>query len=431
MTRKTLLLLGGSRQQCIAIERAKELGFRTVLCDYLPDNPGQQIADVFYLQSTTDRDGVLTVAQKENIDGILAYASDPAAPTAAFVAEKLGLPTNPLRSVEILSFKNRFREHLARVGLPCPKALSFPATLPVDEVRKALSGLSFPIVIKPTDSSGSKGVTVLFDESRIEQALCDARHFSRNGILIAETYIEKEFPYMIGGDVFVVDGKVAFDGLMRCMRDPKCPLVPMGEIFPSGLTTTQHEAVINVLNRLLASLDMRFGEFNVEVILGKGNTPYVMELGARAGGNYIPLQLSDLSGIDLVKANVVCALGQKPDVAFNGNSSYVATCVLHSTKAGIFERLDISDKARPYVYRVVLYKKYGDAVEVFTGAHQAVGLVFLRFPSEIELREITENIQDNVHVIVKQVNDFEILRGGVNSANNERYTHAAFRERAA
>lgn len=416
MTRKTLLLLGGSRQQCIAIERAKELGFRTVLCDYLPDNPGQHIADVFYLQSTTDRDGVLTVAKKEKIDGILAYASDPAAPTAAFVAEKLGLPTNPLRSVEILSFKNRFREHLSRAGLPCPKVISFPATLLTNDVRKALSDLPFPFVIKPTDSSGSKGVTVLYDGSRIEQALDAARHFSRNGILIAETYIEKEFPYMIGGDVFVVDGKIAFDGLMRCMRDPKCPLVPMGEIFPSGLTTTQHEAVIDVLNRLLASLDMRFGEFNVEVILGKGNTPYVMELGARAGGNYIPLQLSDLSGIDLVKANVLSALGQKPDVAFQGNLSYVATCVLHSTKAGSFERLDISDKARPYVYRVVLYKKYGDAVDVFTGAHQAVGLVFLRFPTEKVMREIEKNIQENIQVIVSNRNnlaqDFKVLRGG-------------------
>ena len=80
---KKILLLGGSAQQIVAIKTAKKLGYYTILCDFLPDNPGQYEADKFYLVSTTDKDTVLEVAKKENIDGILAYASDPAAPTAA------------------------------------------------------------------------------------------------------------------------------------------------------------------------------------------------------------------------------------------------------------------------------------------------------------------------------------------------------------
>ena len=92
---KTILLLGGSAQQIVAIETAKRLGYFTVLCDYLSDNPGQYVADKFYLVSTTDKDAVLEVAKNENVDGVLAYASDPAAPTAAYVAEKLGLPGSP------------------------------------------------------------------------------------------------------------------------------------------------------------------------------------------------------------------------------------------------------------------------------------------------------------------------------------------------
>ncbi len=95
-----ILLLGGSRQQVVAIEAAKRLGYRTVLCDYLPDNPGRLVADSFHLVSTTDRDAVLEVARAEGISGVLAYASDPAAATAAYVAQELGLPGNPLRSVE-------------------------------------------------------------------------------------------------------------------------------------------------------------------------------------------------------------------------------------------------------------------------------------------------------------------------------------------
>ena len=94
--RKSILLLGGSRQQVVAIEAAKRLGYRTVLCDYLPDNPGQYAADVFYLESTTDYKRMLEIARAERVSGVLAYASDPAAMTAAYVSERLGLPGNPM-----------------------------------------------------------------------------------------------------------------------------------------------------------------------------------------------------------------------------------------------------------------------------------------------------------------------------------------------
>ena len=106
MDKKKILLLGGSAQQIVAIETAKKLGLQTILCDYLPDNPGQYHADKFYQVSTTDKTAILKVATEEKIDYIIAYASDPAAPTAAFVAEKLGLPTNPFTSVETLCNKD-------------------------------------------------------------------------------------------------------------------------------------------------------------------------------------------------------------------------------------------------------------------------------------------------------------------------------------
>ena len=113
---KKILLLGGSAQQLVAIKAAKELGYYTIVCDYLPDNPGQYEADKFYATSTTDIEAVYEIAKEEQINGILAYASDPAALPAAIVAEKLGLPTNPAKSVEILGLKYPWRKFLH--GLP-------------------------------------------------------------------------------------------------------------------------------------------------------------------------------------------------------------------------------------------------------------------------------------------------------------------------
>ena len=116
---KKILLLGGSAQQLVAIQAAKDLGYYTVVCDYLPDNPGQYMADKYYGASTTDVEAVYRIANEEQVDGILAYASDPAALPAAIVAERLGLPTNPSKNVEILGLKYPWRKFLQENGFAC------------------------------------------------------------------------------------------------------------------------------------------------------------------------------------------------------------------------------------------------------------------------------------------------------------------------
>ena len=187
---KKLLLLGGSSQQIAAIETAKRLGYYTVLCDYLKDNPGQYHADTFYLVSTTDKEAVLEVARKEHVDGVLAYASDPAAPTAAYVAQQLGLPGNPYDSVEILCNKDRFRAFLAENDFCTPKARSY--NNPEDVIADLKSTVfSFPVIIKPVDSSGSKGVARIDNLNGIEKKMDSAMAYSRCKRLIVEEFVEK------------------------------------------------------------------------------------------------------------------------------------------------------------------------------------------------------------------------------------------------
>lgn len=401
--RRSILLLGGSAQQVVAIERARELGFRTVLCDYLPDNPGQRHADSFHLVSTTDREAVLEVARAERVGGVLAYASDPAEPTAAYVAQELGLPGNPLAAVEALSEKHLFRKMLREAGLPCPKSASFPASSDAAGVLPLLEGMRWPVVVKPTDSSGSKGVSVLEDLSGLSDAIARAASFSRNGTLIAEEYIRRGFPDVVGGDVFAVDGEVRFWGLMRCLRDESLGgLVPVGEVMPAGLSASQEAAVKDAVQRLVSFAGIRFGELNVEVIIGEDGSPYVLELGARAGGNMIPVQLSDASGVDLVAANVLCAMGEDPgDVRFDGRGACCAHYVAHSRRAGAFERLEVPEEVASRVYRTVMYKEPGDVVERFDGADKALGILFMRFADEAEASRVLSGISDKVEAVLR------------------------------
>ena len=403
---KSILMLGGSRQQVVAIEKAKELGFRAVLCDYLPDNPGQYSADVFYQESTTDRERMLEIARAEGVSGVLAYSSDPASPTAGYVAETLGLPTNPLAAIETMSEKHLFRAFLKDARLPCPQAFGFSRGAAPEEVAARAEGFRFPLVVKPTDSSGSKGVTVLEDLDGLEAAIAHAGEFSRNGVLICEEYIRKSFPHVVGGDIFVVDGQVRFWGLMSCLRDEGLGgLVPVGKKTPSGLSASQNAAVKDVLQRLVTALGVRFGELNVEVIVGEGDVPYVLELGSRAGGNMIPVQLADASGVDLVAANVLCAMGEDPgDIDWDSaecDGAY-ATYVLHSGVDGAYEGIELSPAAREACYREVIYQEPGARVERFDGANKALGILFLKFGDEGSLDDFCRDGGAHVRALVSE-----------------------------
>ena len=403
---KKILLLGGSAQQVVAINAAKELGYYTVLCDYLPDNPGQYVADKYYSVSTTDIKAVYRIAKNEKVDGILAYASDPAALPAAIVAERLGLPTNPAKSVEILGLKYPWRRFLHDNGFACPKFHIFSPTDNIETLKEIVRGFNFPIVVKPTDSSGSKGVTMLDSWDGIEKAISWADEYSRNKVLLVEEFIQRGYPYVIGGDIFVWDGKIVLYGDMDCLRDIlKSPLIPIGKKKPAGLNKQQEEIVYNELQRIVTALGVRFGEMNLEILLDKNDNVHFLELGPRAGGNMIPIQLSDAFGIDLVKANVQAAMGETPDFVgkvINPLPGCYMHYVLHSYKAGTFNGMEIDESIRKYVYREVVYKKPGDKVEVFDGAGKALGIIFLHFDTVDEMERFCDKHDALVRIVLTE-----------------------------
>ena len=400
--KKKILMLGGSAQQVPAIEAATEMGYETILIDYLPDNPGQHVADKWYQESTTDVETVYRIAKEEGVSGILPYASDPAALPAAIVAERLGLPTNPAKSEEILGVKHKFRRFLQENGFPCPKNYTFSPDTDINEVKANLKRLRFPIVIKPTDSSGSKGVSFLKDTEDLEKAIKHAADYSRNRVLIAEEFIERGFPNVIGGDIFVEYGRIVLYGDMACLRgDNGKGLIPIGKRKPSGTTKVQTERLHKELQRLITDLGIKSGEFNIELIIDKDDNPHFLELGPRAGGNMIPIQLSDVYGVDLIKANVAAAMGEPTSLRPIEPKECFMTHVLHSLKDGIYEDVKYSEEIEPYIYRKVHYKKTGDKVDKFDGAGKALGIVFMRFPDEETMNTFQIGLPNHIKVCLR------------------------------
>ena len=402
---KKVLLLGGSPQQVIAIETAKKLGLYTVLCDYLPDNPGQYHADRFYQLSTTDKESVLSVAFTEKIDYIIAYASDPAAPTAAYVAEKMDLPSNPYKSVEILCNKDLFREFLRIHSFNTPRSFGFKDKKSAVENVNSLTRcnkLEFPVIIKPVDSSGSKGATVLHDLYGLEKAIDFAFSYSRGHRIIVEEFIEMKHPYLIGGDVFVSDGKVIQWGLMNCHRDNKVnPLVPVGKSFPPLLEEKDLQGVKDTLQRLVTELDIRFGPMNVELIVDAKGRVFPIDIGPRSGGNMIPDLLGMIFDCDVVEMSLRAAMGETLTVKTSKGHPFYATLNLHSFRNGYLERIAFSPEIENYIVRKNIYKKTGEEVHFFSNAADALGIVFFKFDHEDIMHKMLTNMWDHVHIILQ------------------------------
>lgn len=377
---KKILLLGGSDQQIIAIEKAKELGYLTILCDYLHDNPGQYISDKFYQVSTTDIDAVLDVAQKEEIDGIVAYSSDPAAPTAAYVSEVLGLKGVPFSTAKSFCNKNLFRSFLKENHFNVPKSIELSVrSKPADVIHLAL-----PIIIKPTDSSGSKGVTVLNDLKNFNNALLFAEKYSRNNIIIAEEYISRDHEDVIETEIFVVDGEVKIWGIMSSIRDKYTnPLIPAAYSYPVNLPKNRIELVKREVSRLVKCSRVLNGAFNIEMLINNKEELYFIDAGPRNGGNMLPEYISMIANADIPKATLLAAMNRTDELQglyLDGtNGGYWGLYVIHSDREGILKEISYSEIARKSLLREHLFKKIGSTVRPFENSRDAIGLAFFRF----------------------------------------------------
>ncbi|MGJ7457508.1 ATP-grasp domain-containing protein [Halomonas sp. MA07-2] len=400
---KTILFLGAAPTQLPPIEYALERGYHVVTCDYLPDNPGHALAHESYNVSTTDLEGIRKLAESLQVDGLVAYASDPAAPTAAYVAESLGLPGNPYESVNVLSRKDRFREFLVTHGFNTPRSASFEA---LQAARAWLSELRLPVYVKPVDSSGSKGITLLKDADQLECAFEYALLYSKAKVVVVEERIQK-VGYQIDSDVFMVDGKLRFWIWGNSHFNTACdPPFQMASSFPSALSKAVAVKASRELEKILKLLDMKIGAFNIEFLVDANDEIWFLEVGARNGGGRITDAIRLSTGVDLTAYTVEAALGADcDDLPAAKPEGYWSDFMVHSLETGAFESLWLSHSLRRCVYEEELWVKPGDLVETATGSHHVIGTMLLRFDSKPEMLQILDNINDHIKVLVRPVTE--------------------------
>ena len=394
--KKKLLMLGASSFQIPCIKYAKSEGYHVITCDYCPDNPGHKYSDEYHNVSTTDLQLVLKLARKLEIDGILAYASDPAAPTAAFVAEKMGLPGNPYKSVKTLSEKDLYRSFLRLNKFNTPWYGGFNT---LKDFSSSSSQFTYPVIVKPVDSSGSKGISAVNDFWEMDKAITHAIQFSRSNRFIVEEFIEKKYP-QLDGDIFVHNGKIIAYYLGDQRNDVAInPFVPSSINYPSLLPDFIHDKIKSELQRAIDLLKIKFGGFNIEVIVDEKDEIYLIEIGARNGGNCIPDIIKCASNVDMIKMSVDASMEVEPKILNRKNiEKFYTSYVIHSNKDGKFKSVKLDDSISQYVLDIRLMVKEGGDVYKFNGSNCTVGVGLLEFPNLNVRNKMMDKIEELIAV---------------------------------
>lgn len=392
MKQKKLMLLGGIRYLLPVIEAAHQQGYYVITADYLPDNIAHKFSDKYVNVSIIDKEAVLAVAKQEQIDGIMSFGVDPGVVTAAYVQQEMNLPAfGPYESVVTLQNKDKFRAFLTEHGFNVPWAFGFSS---VDEAWAAKDKFSYPLIVKPTDSAGSKGCSRVDKESSLKRALEDALSYSISGHLIVEEFIEKS-GCSSDTDSFSLNGKLQFVSFSAQRFDEHAsnPYTPSAYSWPSTFSVEQEKELASEIQRLLSLLKMQTSIYNIETRVGINGKPYIMEVSPRGGGNRLAEMLRYATGVDLITACVRAAVGdslleeikQKP---YNGHWAEV---ILHAPQDGIFQELLMDTTVLPNVFETDLWVKPGDAVSAFHGANDAIGTLVLKFNTEEELEQALMN----------------------------------------
>lgn len=331
---KKIVIIGANDFQNPLILKAKEMGFETHVFAWQDGSIGERTADFFYPISIVERDRILKECEKIRPDAVASIGSDLAMLTVNEVAGKLKLPCNSMECTQISTNKYAMRRAFQAAGVPVPGFVSIDAKTPVEKVKE----LKLPVIVKPTDRSGSRGITKLTDWKEFSEAQKLAVENSFEKRAIVEEYLTGE---EYSCECISYEGAHYFLALTKKYTTGEPHFIETGHLEPSGLTQVQIEKVKDAVFQALTALKVENGASHTEFMIDEADKVKIIEVGARMGGDCIGSHLVPLStGYDYVRMAIDVACGKKPD--FRKLRQEGAACirfVFHKQDLELLERL--------------------------------------------------------------------------------------------
>lgn len=314
MTAPRLLMLGASLAQIPGIEAAREQGIDVISCDNLPHSPGHALATDFVMASTFDSEAVLAAARQQHIDGIMTMGSDQPVLTAAIVAHQLGLPSAlTVATALAVTDKRVMKQRMATLGLPTvPSILYKPvgpsAGSPVPDTADLLDPLEYPVVVKPVDSQGQRGIFVCTTPDEVRQKTPQVLTFSRADEILVESYYPSD-------EVTVSGWVIAGQAYILTLTDRECfsgtdPLgVCLSHEWPSRYLKSHGDAIAALTQGIVRGFEIKEGPIYFQFLIGESGVR-INEIACRIGGAFESQFIPYLTGFDLTAAQIDLALGR-------------------------------------------------------------------------------------------------------------------------
>ena len=391
------MILGAGPFQAPGIRKAAELGCHVITVDFIPDNIGHFSGHQYVNCSTTDKTSVLRAAIDLKIDGICTFSSDVAVPTVAYVSEQLGLPGASTIAAETMATKHRFREFLKDGRISCPAFISG------DEfslIANKIQSLCPPIIFKPVDTSGSRGVTRV---DQVDLESCEAAFLKAQGFSRSQTVCVEEFVHGIevGGDAILIEGRVAFIAIThKHLRG----FVVTGHSLPTNIPKHGQKLLIAQIEATCKALGYATGPLNFDAIVSETGVT-LLEMSSRNGGNGIAAVIDRATGVDVEQAAILLALGEDPRLPeISEIKRFSGSFVFGSPKGGVLEHItspDVLMREVPEIFDVFYVKKSGDSVEPFEHNGNFIGIVLFDCSGDDGYENMSSRIGSVLNVIVQ------------------------------
>lgn len=301
-----LAIVGASYLQLPLIKKAKEMGYKTHVFAWAANDVGEKEADFFYPISVIEKDQILEKCKEIGICGICSIASDIAVITVNYVAEKLGLTGNSIASIGKCTNKHLMREAFAANSDPSPKSILVDENTVLEDLQ-----LTYPIIVKPTDRSGSRGIYKLESFDGLKDAVKSAMNEGFEKKALIEEYATGQ-EYSV--EHISYEGKHYFLALTHKYTTGAPHFIETGHLEPAPVDEQTRLQVDTIVSHALDSLEIKNGASHSEVKIAKDGTIKIIEIGARMGGDCIGSDLVRYStGFDFVKMVIDVACGRAPE----------------------------------------------------------------------------------------------------------------------
>ena len=394
-TMKKILILGAGIYQVPLIKTAKKMGLYTIVASIRGNYPGFELADKVYYENTTDYAKILSIARREQIDGIITTGTDVAVITIGRVCDTLGLNGLGFKSAEIATDKLLMKSCYEKYGVRTARfrKVSF------DDKRytEKLTDLQFPVMFKSVDSSGSRGIIKVNSSDEFESARNSVLDNTRSNYFIVEEYIEGE---EFGAQAFVKNGEVQFilpHGDYVFKGDTG---VPIGHFAPYKLDPAVEEDAKDQLKLAIKAMGLDNCAINADFIM-KDNKTYVLELGGRCGATCLAELVSIYYGFDYYEKILKTALGEDPDFDFSKPYVPNASHLLMSDKDGIIESETDHNEPTENIYEVHFDYEPGEEVHKFHVGPHRIGHIITKGETLEKAQEELFKAMDNIEIVVK------------------------------